>query len=269
MRGFPVVGLLLASTSAAGAVVQTPSQARCTYSAERTVTLAASASRQLRLEAGSGELDVVGVAGLDQVRAVGRACASDEDYLQDLQLTLEARGEDIALTAHYPDRSGRSWFGEDYARIDLRVEIPKGMSVDLEDSSGGMTVAGTGELHIFDSSGSIRVEDVAGRLSIRDSSGEISISRVQGDVDIEDGSGGIDVQDVTGSVRLDDGSGEMSVTGVERDVTVADDGSGSIEVRNVTGDFTVRHDGSGSIRYSSVQGSVDVPRDRRGRRRGW
>lgn len=231
----------------------------CRYEAERSVRIDASASQQLFLEAGSGDLKVVGVAGLGEVRAVGRACASDEASLQDLQLTLEKRGDAVALTAHYPDIG---WHGDGYARIDLTVEIPRGMSVDLDDSSGDLQVSGSGDLRIDDSSGGILVEDATGSVSIDDSSGEIDVSGVQGDLRIEDGSGSIDVRNVQGSVRLDDGSGGISVVGVGRDVMVDGDGSGSIEVRDVKGDFTVRHDGSGSIRYSGIQGTVDIPREK-------
>ena len=234
----------------------------CRYEAERTVQIDASATQQLQLDAGSGALKVVGVYGLKEVRAVGHACASDEEYLEDLQVTLADHSGHLALEAHYPDRRGIGWRGEDYARIDLTVEVPKGMSVDLNDSSGDLEVSGTGALNIDDSSGSIVVSDISGPLSIDDSSGEIDISRVEGDVDIEDGSGGIGIRDVQGSVRLEDGSGGIDVSGVGRNVTVGDDGSGSIEVRDVKGDFTVRNDGSGGIRYSGVQGTVSIPRDK-------
>jgi hypothetical protein len=235
----------------------------CRYEAERSVKLDASASGRLRLDAGAGELKVVGVEGLGEVRAVGRACASNEDDLDALQVSLEDRGGELALETHYPDHSSMGWRGEHYARIDLTVEVPRGMSVDVDDSSGDLSVSGTGELNIDDSSGSLTVQDVIGSVRVDDSSGDIEVSGVKGDVEIEDGSGGIDVRDVQGSVRLDDGSGGIDVSGVGRDVLVSDDGSGSIVVRDVQGDFTVRSDGSGSVRYSGVQGSVNIPRDKR------
>ncbi|MCG6957606.1 MAG: DUF4097 domain-containing protein [Gemmatimonadetes bacterium] len=242
--------------------VQVRGSGDCRYEAERTVQVDASASQRLQLDAGSGALRVVGVEGLKEVRAVGHACASDEEYLKDLQVTVEDHAGRLALETHYPSHRGIGWRGEDYARIDLTVEVPKGMSVDLSDSSGDLEVSGTGALNIDDSSGSIRVRDIDGSVNVDDSSGEIDVSGVAGDVNIEDGSGGIGIRDVQGSVRLDDGSGGIEVAGVGRNVTVADDGSGSIEVRDVKGDFTVRSDGSGGIRYSGVEGTVSIPRDK-------
>lgn len=256
---------------AAGVAVRVePSRSgRCAYEVERRVSLSASAAEWLRLSAGSGELTVEGRDGSGQVQAVGRACASDESYLEDLTLTLERRGDDVVLVANYPDRDGRgSWRGNDYARIDLAVEVPRGMAVDLEDSSGGLEVSGTGELRIDDSSGEIRVREVEGPVWIDDSSGGIDVRDVGGDVEVDDGSGGVELTDVRGSVRVRDGSGEIDVAGVEGDVVVADDGSGSIDVRDVRGDFSVRSDGSGGIRYSGIGGSVDIPADKRRHRRG-
>ncbi|MEJ2202988.1 MAG: hypothetical protein P8170_02645 [Gemmatimonadota bacterium] len=274
---------------------------RCAYGVERRVELDASAAELLRLRAGSGALTVSGREGLGRVQAVGMACASHEDLLKDLRLSMEQVDGEIVLSAHYP-RSG-GWNGGEYARIDLAVEIPLRMAVDLDDSSGSlevsgtgalriddssglaveiplrmavdlddssgsMEVSGTGALRIDDSSGSILVWDVFGDVLIDDSSGEVELRSISGDVSVDDGSGGIDLRDIDGSVRLRDGSGSVSVVGVGRDVVVERDGSGSIEVRDVNGDFSVRADGSGSIRYSGVAGTVDIPSDKQRRRRG-
>lgn len=249
--------------------VRVGSSDRCAFTVDRTVQVAASAEETLRLYAGSGDLRVEGRAGLDQVRAVGRVCASHREYVDDLRLTLEREGGGVVLTAHYPDRGNR-WRGgdRDQASIDLTVEVPLGMALDADDSSGGMSVRGTGDTRIDDSSGGITVESVVGSLTIDDSSGEIWVRDVAGDVSIDDGSGEIDVAGVGGVVRLQDGSGSMEVVDVERDVVVERDGSGSITVRDVRGDFSVLRDGSGGIRFSGISGRVDVPSDKRRGRRG-
>ena len=237
----------------------------CKFEVERRVTLDASATEWLRLRAGAGALAVEGQAGLEQVQAVGRACASEAGYLDDLRVTLERVNDEIVLSAHYPDRSG---WGNGYARIDLAVEIPLSMPVDLDDSSGSVELAGTGELRIDDSSGSIFARGINGSVSIDDSSGEIDVEDVSGDVRIEDGSGEINVRDVQGSVHIRDGSGSIDVVEVDQNVVIDEDGSGSIEVRDVLGDFSVLSDGSGSIRHSGVAGAVEIPMKKRERRRG-
>ncbi len=245
--------------------VQVRHSEQCEYMVDRKLSIAASASQLLRLSAGSGELRVEGRQGLGEVRVVGTACASEESFLEDLIVTLEEVRGEIVLSAHYPE--GRSWRGNRTAKIDLMVEIPLGMSADIDDSSGSMEIVGSGSLNIDDSSGSILVRGANGSVEIDDGSGGIQVIDVAGDVRIEDGSGSIEIEGVEGSVYLDDGSGSISVKEVDQNVVVGDDGSGSIAVQNVGGDFSVRNDGSGGIRHSGVEGSVDIPADRRSRRR--
>ena len=246
--------------------VQVGHSEQCEYVVDREVSISASAAQLLRLSAGAGELRVEGRQGLDEVRAVGRVCASDESFLEDLTLTIEQVSGEIVLSAHYPE--SRNWTGNRTAKIDLVVEMPLGMSADIDDSSGSMEIMGSGALNIDDSSGSILVQGASGSVDIDDSSGGVDVIDVAGDVRIEDGSGGIEIRDVQGSVYLEDGSGSISVEEVGQNVVVDNDGSGSINVQNVLGDFSVRSDGSGGIRHSGVEGTVDVPEDRRRRRRG-
>lgn len=238
----------------------------CDFQLDREFTMSAAGVTLLNIDAGAGELHVEGRDGLDEIIIVGRVCASDEGYLDDLRLSVEesANGE-VTLVTHYPeqrDRSGRNAT----ARIDLTVLMPRGLNVDIEDSSGEMDVFGTGDLKIDDSSGSIRVAGVDGSLIIDDSSGSLDVQDIAGDVSIEDGSGGISIRDIRGSLRLRDGSGGIDIAAVDQDVIIESDGSGGIEVRDVGGDFIVERDGSGGIRHSGVRGLVDVPV--RGRRRG-
>ena len=254
----------------------------CAFEAERSASLPASVANVLRVSAGSGELSVRGQEGLDQVRVVARACASRAEALEDLQITLENVGADIVLSAHYPEGS-RSLFGDNYARLDLVVEVPLAMAAEIEDGSGAMEVAGTGALTVRDSSGEIVLSDVrgpvdvvdssgeielvsaAGTVTVHDGSGEIRIENVVGNVEIEDGSGEIALRLVRGDVRIRDGSGSIDARQVEGSVTVDGDGSGAVDVSDVTGDFSVLRGGSGSISHSGVGGRVDVP-VRRGRR---
>jgi hypothetical protein len=244
--------------------VQVRHSDRCAYGVERRVEVDASATELLRLRAGAGALAVSGREGIDRVEAVGMACASDEALLHDLTLSLERVDGDIVLSAHYPRSVGGRSRGE-YARIDLAVEVPRGMPVDLDDSSGGLEVSGTGALRIDDSSGSIHVRDVLGTVLIDDSSGSIELRGISGNVSVDDGSGEIDLRDIEGAVTIRDGSGSVRVVGTGSDVVVERDGSGSIEVRDVSGDFSVLADGSGSIRHSGVAGAVQIPSNKRRR----
>jgi hypothetical protein len=239
--------------------VQVRHSGSCTYEGEREHTVAVSEGDRLRVRAGSGQLHVEGEAGLEEVVVVGVLCASDEAYLAELRVEA-GRSSDgsVEVVTHYPSDRFRTG-GRDIARIDLTVLVPEGMAVDIDDSSGDMTVLRTGDLRIEDSSGSLRVTDIDGSVEIDDSSGDVSVRDVTGSVEIEDGSGGLDVSRIGGSLRLSDGSGGIEVTAIEGDVVVDSDGSGSIEARDVGGDFIVHRDGSGGIRHSGVEGRVEIP----------
>ena len=239
----------------------------CSYALDRQVTIPMQGVDRLNIDAGSGELHVEGQAGLDQIVVVGAVCASLEEWLDELRLTVEeGLSGDVTLVAHYPENRTRSR-RNDTARIDLTVLVPLGLDVDIDDSSGDIEVSGTANLWIDDSSGSIQVRGVNGNLLIDDSSGGVQVEDVEGDVEIEDSSDGIDIRGVQGSVVVSDGSGGIDIAEVEQDVLIESDGSGGIVVRSVGGDFIVDRDGTGSISYSDVGGLVDVPEDRRRRRR--
>jgi hypothetical protein len=258
-------------------------QSSCRYEAERSFEMGVGSDTRLELSAGSGSLEVVGVEGLGEVRAVARACASHEEFLDDLQLTAEERGSALYVETHYPDQSNRSGWGERYARLDLRLEVPLGMAGEIRDGSGEAEISGMGDLWVADGSGELEINnilgsvevqdgsgeltigDIQGRVSIQDGSGEIELWSVGGDVEIQDGSGEMDLRDIRGNVVLSDSSGEIDVKDVEMSVRVRGDSSGDIIVDGVGGDFVVQGDGSGSIHHHNVAGTVDIPRRKRER----
>ncbi|MBT8488537.1 MAG: hypothetical protein KJO65_06945 [Gemmatimonadetes bacterium] len=233
----------------------------CDYALDREMTLSAADVALVDIRAGSGELHIEGEDGLDEIVVVGRVCASEESFIDELTISGESANGTAVIQTHYPDNRG--WSGRRTARIDLVVLVPAGMAVDVEDSSGDMEVRRTGNLRIDDSSGGISVSDLRGSLEIDDSSGGLDVDGVEGDVLIEDGSGGLDIRGVAGSVVLRDGSGGIDIVGVGGDVIIEEDGSGGIDVRDVGRNLEVRRDGSGGIRHSGVQGTVDVPEKRR------
>ncbi len=154
-------------------------QSTCRFEAERTLTLPTRGVEGLHLSAGSGSLEVLGVEGLGEVRAVGRACASQEEFLDDLLLTSRADGSTLVVETHYPD--SRSWRGGNrYARLDLRVEVPAGMAAEIQDGSGEATLSNLGS------------------LVVRDGSGGLMIDEIRGDLTVEDGSGGVEIRGVCG-----------------------------------------------------------------------
>jgi hypothetical protein len=213
------------------------------YDEPRNATVPASGATLLKVDARAGQLRITGRADLTEVRVRGTARASSRSVLGDIRLEAVREGNEVHVRAILPERRNCCDWNEE-ALLDLVIEAPAKLAVDVDDTSGDMTIEGvTAKVRIEDSSGNIRVRDAGGDVWISDTSGGIDIRGVKGSVDIdEDSSGEIDVYDVTGSVH------------------VGRDSSGSIGVSRVGGDFVVERDGSGSIDYDDVKGKVDIPR---------
>lgn len=218
----------------------------CRFSAAREARVNASAVSELNISAGAGFLHIIGRPGLREIRIRGSACASDRDLLDAIQLRTVRTGSVVHV---YSFEAAPGFDGEEYARLDILIEVPQGIATTLDDSSGDVEVKGVGGLVLRDGSGGIRVDDIRGSIDIVDKSGKIRISGVKGEVHIEDS------------------SGDILVSHVERDVVISDL-SGSIEVDRVDGGLTVTADGSGSIKHSGVRGAVQLPRERDERRLG-
>jgi hypothetical protein len=257
MKAVPTAVISLAALVWTGCVALADN---CDHFADRAAAVSADGAATIRIDAKAGSLRVHGVEGME-VRASGTACASDEELLDQIQLTADRSGSEVRVVVEIPD-SGGGWNRQ--ARLDLVVEVPKTIALEVNDTSGAMEVRDVAALEVHDSSGEIEIEDVAGDLRVEDSSGEIDIERVSGEVRIEDSSGEIDIAHVERSVIIErDSSGEIDVAHVKGDVLVERDGSGGIYVEDVGGDFTVERDGSGSIRHRDVAGQVDIPEKKR------
>jgi hypothetical protein len=230
----------------------------CDAKAPREATVDASGAKQVRVLARAGELKIHGRQGASSVTVQGTACASNEGALADVKLVAERRGTIVYIEASIPENN---WFGGQGA-LDLDIEVPASIALEVDDGSGEASVTGVASLKIEDGSGELTIADVAGAVSVDDGSGSLKVTGVGGEVRIKDGSGEITIRDV-GSVRIDeDGSGGVQIANVKGDVLIDDDGSGSIDVREVAGNFTVEDDGSGSIEHHGVHGRVRIPSDK-------
>lgn len=230
MRSLIVMAMFTASLAHAGWL---------DYEEVRDLELDADGVTGLTIEAGAGSMKVRGNDSMDsiQVTATIQVGDGDEDDAREfiennLVLSLERDGDSAVLRSHFRD-SG--WLSNMNAGVALDVDMPTNMNLSVDDSSGSIKIRDVaGDVEIEDSSGSIEVNGVGG-LTIDDSSGSIDVSTANGDVRIVDRSGSITVRGVTGSVRINDGSGSIRVSDVEEDVIIEEDGSGGLSVTNVRG----------------------------------
>ena len=226
---------------------------------EREIDL--SGSSQLSIRAAAGELDITGEPGRETAAVRGRVCVSEEEWLAESTLEVSG-GENAEIAVGLPDTgSGWSLTGPRYARIDLDVSVPAGLPLVVNDSSGDITMNGTGPVDVKDSSGDLRVEGASGPTRIQDSSGDIELLELGGDVTVVlDSSGDIRGRGIEGSVRVEsDSSGDIRFSDVGGDFVVERDSSGDIVADSVGGDFQVMRDGSGEIQAKNVTGEVKKP----------
>ena len=236
-------------------------QAECEFERLLDQSLDVSGSQSLAISAAAGDLKIVGVSGSDEVKISGRICVSEEKWLDESR--LESRSGDRAeINVVLPDMSG-SWslWGNKYAYMDLELEVPDGLALELRDSSGDIDIEDISTLSIQDSSGDIEVRNAAGLVEIQDSSGDIVVKGLHGDFTIiSDSSGDIRGSGIEGNVLVkSDSSGDIRFTDVGKDVVVERDSSGDIVAKHVGGDFKVLKDSSGSIRSEDIAGEVIIP----------
>ncbi len=232
----------------------------CKFEKKIEKTLDLSKSELLSITSAAGDLEVVGVPGTGQAMIHGRVCASKEVWLENTDIYANA-GKHAEIGADLPDMDSNWSFGNTYLLVDMHLEVPEDLALDVRDSSGDMLLKNIAEVTIKDSSGDIEVEGGRGPISISDSSGGINIEGAEGDVTIEsDSSGDISARDINGSVLVvSDSSGDIDVSRVRDNFVVESDSSGDISASDVDGDFRVLRDGSGSIRINGVKGEIQIP----------
>lgn len=235
----------------------------CRHEAQRSATVDARDARRLLVGAGSGSLKIEGKPGLTTVRITGRACASSAALLDEIKLNARRSGDDVVVEANErKNEDGWNYRENQYARLDVVMEVPARMAAEIDDGSGSIDLSNLGAVNIEDGSGDIVADNLNGAVEIDDGSGGIRLVDVAGSVRIDDGSGTITLRNINGAIDIDDSSGEIDVRGARNNVRISDS-SGSIDVADVDGDFVVTNDSSGSIDYDNVKGRVDIPRRRK------
>ena len=236
----------------------------CEYEEMIDQTLDLSGSEELSVMAAAGDLRITGLKGGEVALIKGRICVSEEEWLEESGVETSG-GKQAEIVVQLPDTDdGGSWSGNNYAYLDLELEVPEHIQLNVKDSSGDLEMKGVGPVTVQDSSGDLDMSLVSGSVSIRDSSGEIELSDIAGDVTIEsDSSGGIFGKGIEGTVLVEnDSSGDIDFRDVGEDFVVESDSSGDISADRVGGNFHVQRDGSGSISATNVEGEVTIPADK-------
>ena len=269
------LALLVASGSAAADP--------CRYSAPRNVNLDASALKSLLLNLGSTDAHVLGVAGLTEIEVHGTACASNPQWLDDLEIDTSRSGPQATVsvrTGNHDEVLGLFGFSR-YAYMRLSVRVPPQLAVLLHSGSGDVTAESVGSLDFQSGSGDLKAYRIGalalqlgsgdvdahgvGSVDLRSTaSGDVTVSDVRGDVRAgHTGSGDLHFSDVRGGVSIGSvGSGDLRLESIGGNVQVDSIGSGDLVVDDVAGNLQIGATGSGDVTYHGVKGIVHVPGNR-------
>ena len=248
----------------------------CKFERDFDETVAAPPDGTLVIDTSSGNVTVTGSDRTDvHIRAT--ACVRKEWMLDSIDLLINDGDGTVKLTGVVPDPSSKEWKRKD--RLDLWVEVPRTLAIDITDEEGDIEVREVGSLKLKDRGGHTTVSDVHGDVVIDEGSGKLFVDRVDGRLEIDDSTGRIIVADVKGDIHItrdtmgniqidraggnvhvdEDASGHIEVRTVAGSVVVGDDTTGDIIVENVTGDFRVNSNEKGKIEHVNVGGEIDVP----------
>lgn len=235
----------------------------CKFQAPRNAALDLVGVRTLVIDIGQHNLNLKGTAA-STAQVHGRACASSQDRLATLQFTQRRDGDRLILKA---DSNSSNWninlFGASrYAYLDLQVDVPATLAVELNVGSGDAHVANVAQLAASVGSGDLHVNGVRNRFDAHVGSGDITADDV-GETHVASiGSGDFTINRVRGDIWIGSiGSGDADLRAIGGNVDVKSIGSGDLRVNGVTHDLHVAMVGSGEVSHSSVAGRVDIPKN--------
>lgn len=253
----------------------------CRFQAPRSAALDLAGVHTVVVEVHQHNIHLNGTATANgQVR--GRACASSEKQLAGLQIVQRREGDRLIVEARNdnPTFSGLILFGSRYAYLDLQIDVPASLAVEVAVGSGDAWVKNVAQLKSEVGSGDLDVAGVQGHFEARVNSGDIKAADV-GDTHVSSvGSGDFTVDQVRGSVTVGSvgsgdftagrvhgnvtigsvGSGDASARTVDGSVDVGSIGSGDLHVNGVGHDLHVASVGSGDVEQTGVAGKVNIPK---------
>lgn len=256
MRKTILASLLLLPAAA----MADPSQ--CKFHADRNLDLDLHGVRTVRFVTNAYDLLVSGGAPAGKGTVRGKACASDQETVDNLVVTQQRDGD--TLVVELKDQREHGWFngwGSHYADLKVEASIPADIPVKVNVGSGDAKVRNVASLDADVGSGDLEAHDIKGAVRGTVGSGDFKLENT-GEVDIDTvGSGDFGVKHAS-RVRIGTvGSGDATVGNVQGNVQVGTIGSGDLNVDDVSGDLVVRSVGSGDVHHHGISGKVDVPRD--------
>ena len=214
----------------------------CTHTAPRQLQLDVAGIRKIRVETNQFDIDLRATEGPSHA-VRGRACASKPQWLADLTVTQERKGDTLVVRLRREKDPGlSSLFGENYAWMELSGTVPADVLVQLVVGSGDGSIDGAAAASADVGSGDAVLRNIRGAVTAKVGSGDFELDGARGDVRV-------------GSI----GSGDAELNKVGGAVRIGSVGSGGANVRGAAS-LSVGSIGSGGVDHSDITGAVDLPR---------
>ncbi|MEO8809199.1 MAG: DUF4097 family beta strand repeat-containing protein [Rhodanobacter sp.] len=234
----------------------------CKFEAPRNLQLDLAGVKSVQIQVHSQDLHLVGSDSNKGLSLTGRACASDKSALEHLQVTQHREGDQLRIEIGGNGHFSFNLFGSSYANLEVTVQLPASMPVNVGVGSGDADVRGVHELQSIVGSGDLHVRQVAGKFSTSVGSGDVDATDV-GSLEVGSvGSGDLKAAGIKGDAKVGSiGSGDVTLRQVGGNVNAGTLGSGDLRVSEVAGGFSLAAKGSGDVNHSGVKGKVSVPHD--------
>jgi hypothetical protein len=234
----------------------------CRYSAPRNLHDDLAGVRGVQIELHSHDMHLVGSGNSRSLEITGRACASSQSALDNLQVTSHREGDQLIVDVGGDHGFNVSFFGVSYQDLDLQIQLPSTMPVSINEGSGDAYIAGLAQVNAQTGSGDLHIANISGAVSVTAGSGDIEVAHIGSLSAGSVGSGDLRAHDITTNVHIGSvGSGDVVLEKVGGNVDVGTLGSGDLTVNDVRGNLTVGAKGSGDVSHSNIAGSVNVPHD--------
>lgn len=182
---------------------------------------------------------------------------ASQEVLEDFKLVFEHEGSDVRIEGIF--KHGREHWQKQLNRLKIHflVTVPRQYSVDLDTSSGGISVAALdSDVRAKTSGGSLRLGDITGTVWGQTSGGSIELTSCGGQAELKTSGGSIEVVNVAGDVQARTSGGNLRFGAVQGSIWGKTSG-GSIKVAKCSGGADVQTSG-GNIILQNVGGSVNA-----------
>lgn len=168
------------------------------------------------------------------------------------ELTHKMVAGTLEIVISYPSNNWVTHSGE------LNILVPKGLSVEIENTSGYVNISAASDLKVnaTTTSGKIFVTDSKGDYALRSTSGDITTSKSSGNLMLTSNSGKITAKECSGEVNITNLSGESSVTSHEGNI-VCECTSGKLLIETIKGNVTAKS-ASAPMKISKVVGNLTL-----------